>query len=174
MHRRAIVAGKARLPDCAPMQVNFRAPSTRRPGGRSRASVHSRSDVSDLTPPGQDLDALAASLRADAGDLNVFFQVLGGKLADSMPGAVELEREGGLFKKQHPVKKITIRAGGDVFEAELKHGSVDCRHAHAVRGIILRSDVVALDVWLRSLVGVLAQQARSSAAASQALRSLVI
>jgi len=79
---------------------------------------------------------------------------------------VELEREGGLFKKDHPIKKIVVRAGDDVFEAELRHGAVSCRHAHAVRGITLRSEETGFEQWLRALVGALASQAQSSAQAS--------
>ncbi|MBJ7609191.1 MAG: hypothetical protein JF887_07130 [Candidatus Dormibacteraeota bacterium] len=129
--------------------------------------------MSDLPPQEQDLDALAASLRADASDIGVFFQVLAAKLSDAMPGAVDLEREGGLFKKDHPVKKISLRAGDDVFEAELRHGAVASRHAHAVRGITLRSEELDFQAWLRALLGVLQSRAQSSAEASAALRSLV-
>jgi len=129
--------------------------------------------MSDVPSSEPDLDALTASLRADASDIGVFFQVLGGKLVDTMPGAVELEREGGLFKKDHPIKRIVVHAGDDLFEAELRHGAVMCRHAHAVRGITLRSEETGLDQWLRTLVGALAGQAQSSAQASAALRSLV-
>jgi hypothetical protein len=124
-------------------------------------------------PQDQDLDALAASLRADASDIGVFFQVLAARLNDSMPGGVTLEREGGLFKKDHPVKKITVRAGDDVFEAEFRGGAVAARHAHAVRGITLRSEELDFQGWLRALLGVLQTRAQSSAEASAALRGLV-
>jgi hypothetical protein len=129
--------------------------------------------MSDVPPQEQDLDALAASLRADASDIGVFFQVLAAKLSDAMPGTVDLEREGGMFKKDHPVKKLTVRAGDDVFEAQLMHGAVAARHAHAVRGITLRSEELDFQAWLRALLGVLQTRAQSSADASAALRSLV-
>ncbi len=129
--------------------------------------------MSDVPSSDTDLDALAASLRADASDTGVFFQVLAAKLLDAMPGEVDVEREGGLFKKDHHAKRIVVRAGDDVFEAELRRGAVACRHAHAVRGITLRSEELGLDQWLRALVGVLAARAQDSAAATAALRSLV-
>ncbi|MDQ2960948.1 MAG: hypothetical protein M3R48_07865 [Candidatus Dormibacteraeota bacterium] len=129
--------------------------------------------MSDVPPSEPDLDAVAASIRADSSDIGIFFQVLGAKLHDSMPGAVELEREGGLFKKEHPIKRIVVHAGDDIFEAEMRHGAIACRHSHAVRGITLRSEEPGLDQWLRALVGVLAVQAQSNAQASAALRSLV-
>lgn len=124
-------------------------------------------------PQEQDLDALAAALRLDASDIGVFFQVLATRLDDSMPGTVTLVREGGMFKKDHPVKKITVRAGEDVFEAELRGGAVVARHAHAVRGITLRSEELEFQAWLRALLGVLQARAQSSAEASAALRALV-
>ena len=129
--------------------------------------------MSDPIPPDSDLDSVVAALHADASDVNVFFQVLAGKLSDSMPGAVQLEREGGMFKKDHPVKRITVTAGDDVLEAELKQGAITAQHAHAVRGIRLRTEQLGFDEWLRRLVEVLSKQSQSNAAASAALRSLV-
>ena len=129
--------------------------------------------MTDVPPSGLDIDALAASIHADGSDITVFFQVLATKLSGAMPGAVELEREGGFLKKTHPVKKITVHAAEDVFEAELRGGSVTARHAHAVRGITLRSEELDFQAWLRALLGVLETRARSSSEASAALRSLV-
>jgi hypothetical protein len=86
---------------------------------------------------------------------------------------VQLVREGGMFKKDHPVKRITVTAGDDVLEAELHHGSISAQHAHAVRGIRLRTEQLGFDAWLRRLVEVLTRQSASNAAASAALRSLV-
>lgn len=129
--------------------------------------------MTDATPPEADLDTVVASLRADASDITVFFQVLAAKLAGSMPGEVQLEREGGMFKKDHPVRRITVTAGDDVLEAELRHGTITAQHAHAVRGIRLRTEQLGFDAWLRRLVEVLSRQSQSSAAASAALRALV-
>jgi hypothetical protein len=129
--------------------------------------------VSDARPPEQDLDSVAASLHLDAADIGVFFQVFSAKLLATVPGMVEVQREGGLFKKDHPVRKLTVRAGEDVFEAELRGGRVLCRHSHAVRGIVLRSDEMSFDAWRRELVDVLGQQAQISSQALSALRSEV-
>lgn len=129
--------------------------------------------MTDVPPQEQDLDVLAASLRLDTSDIGVFFQVLATRLFDSMPGIVTLARDGGLFKKDHPVRMITVRAGEDVFEAELRGGAVAARHAHSVRGIILRSEELDFQAWLRALLGVLQTRAQSNAEASAALRALV-
>jgi hypothetical protein len=124
--------------------------------------------------PLPDLDSIAASLHADAADTGIFFQVLCTKLLATMPGSVEVQREGGLFrKKDAAARKITIRAADDVFEAELRQGTVACRHQHAVRGIVLHSDELGFDAWLSELVSALGRHAEVSTAASAALRSLV-
>ena len=44
-----------------------------------------------------DLDLLAASLRADAGDLEAFVEALAVKLEAALPDQVEVERRGGLL-----------------------------------------------------------------------------
>ena len=129
--------------------------------------------MSDAPPPEPDLDSVAASLHMDAADIAVFFQVFSGKLLDTVPGAVQVQREGGLFKKDHPIRKITVRTGEDVFEAELSRGSVACRHAHAVRGIVLRSEDLGFEAWRRALVVVLGTQAQVSSEALAGLRSEV-
>jgi hypothetical protein len=129
--------------------------------------------VTDARPPESDLDSVAASLHLDAADIGVFFQVFSSKLLATVPGMVEVQREGGLFKKEHPVRKITVRAGEDVFDAELSRGAVVCHHSHAVRGIVLRSEEMSFDAWRRALVDVLGQQAQLSAQAVSALRSEV-
>ena len=46
-----------------------------------------------------DLDLLAASLRADAGDVDAFVEALAVKLEAALPGQVEVERRGGLLRR---------------------------------------------------------------------------
>ncbi|MGD0833193.1 MAG: hypothetical protein ABSA40_02050 [Candidatus Dormibacteria bacterium] len=124
--------------------------------------------------PVPDLDSIAASLHADAADTGIFFQVLCSKLLATMPGSVEVQREGGLFrKKDAAARRIVVHAGDDVFEAELQQGTVACRRQHAVRGIVLHSDEMGFDAWLTELVNSLGRHAEVSSAASAALRSLV-
>jgi hypothetical protein len=129
--------------------------------------------MSDVSPPNPDLDSITASLHLDAADIAIFFQVFCSKLLDAVPGSVEVQREGGLFKKDHPIRKITVRVGEDLFEAELNRGAVACRHAHSVRGIVLRSEDLAFEPWRRALVQVLGTQAQVSAEALAGLRAEV-
>jgi len=146
------------------------APPGSRPVDDGRVSFQPMAGQDD---PTYDLDALAAGMRADSSDVTIFFQVLGAKLGAAMPAEVKLQRESSLFKKEHPIRKITVAAGDDTFEAEYRNGQVHCRHGHAVRGIVLRTDEPGFDDWLQSLTKALAALAQSSAAARSALLSLV-
>ena len=131
--------------------------------------------MDDVGSSDLDIDTLTASIRADSGDLSVFYQVLGSKLADALPQNTVLQREGGgLFrKKEGPIKVIRLTTDNDVFEAEWSHGMVVARHSHAVRGITLKNEELEFDAWLRALVEVLAARAQKSAQARAALQSLV-
>jgi hypothetical protein len=129
--------------------------------------------MSDARPPEQDLDTVTASLHLDAADISVFFQVFAAKLQATVPGMVQVQREGGLFKKEHPIRKIAVRAAEDVFEAELNRGSLTCRRLHAVRGIVLRSEELTFEAWRSALLQVLGAQAQVSAQALEGLRSEV-
>ncbi len=90
-----------------------------------------------------------------------------------MGDAVKVEREGGFFKKEHPIHSVTVTFGEDVFSAELAHGAVVAHRAHAVRGITLKSEDLDFHSWLEAIVKVLGQQAQASAQARAALQSLV-
>lgn len=126
--------------------------------------------------PEADFDMVAASLQADMRDAAVFFPVLCQKLADALPEAAKLEREPGLFKKHHPVRKITLRFPYDTFEAELVSGAISCRHVHFGHGVgggPAFSKALDVNQWLAAVLAVLSEQAQSSATATAALRSLV-
>lgn len=132
--------------------------------------------TSDEPPAPADLDALAASLQADAGDAGVFFPVLCEKLLDALPACTEVEREHSLVKRKRRPRRVTIRFGDDTFEAELAQGVVTCRHSHFVSGIgggLPYSRQVSLADWLAAVLAALAAEAQTSAAATAALRSLV-
>jgi hypothetical protein len=118
-------------------------------------------------------DMLAASLRADAADLTTFLDVLGAKLAGALPGMVQLEREGGLFKKQHPVKAIRVSLEDRVYEIRREGARIDARLSHQVRGINLKNEALAVEQWIEALSRHLAEHAESSAAARSALEQLV-
>jgi len=133
--------------------------------------------MSDPSVPGPvdptELDLVSSALRADMGDLDTYFQVLTAKLADSLGPMVTVEREGGLFHKDHPAKRITVEADNLRFVVERDKGRLHCTVAESVRGIVLRTREVSLDEWLDTLARHLTDAARRSAGARSALDNLL-
>ena len=123
--------------------------------------------------PASDFDMLAASLRADAADLKTFLEVLANKLSGALPNMVRVEREGGLFKKEHPVRSIRIEIEEHGYEIRRAASGLEARLNHQVRGIVLKNEVMRLDQWIEALSAHLTKHAESSASARNALDQLV-
>ncbi|MGD0833373.1 MAG: hypothetical protein ABSA40_02970 [Candidatus Dormibacteria bacterium] len=121
--------------------------------------------------PEPDMDMVMASMLADVRDIRVFFPVLVSRLAAALPEAVEVEREGGLLKRNHPVRKVTVRADDEVFDAELTPTGLVCRSSHALQGVMTE---ITFEAWLRLLLVSLRRQAAGSASVSAALRSFIV
>jgi hypothetical protein len=122
-----------------------------------------------------DLDMLAATLRADAGDGDTFFEVLAAKLADALGDRVELRREGGRFRKEKRVSGITVdfAPAGPTLDAERQKTAYVCRIRRCVRGIVVSNADVSLAEWVDALVKNLSDEAERSEAARAALEGLV-
>jgi hypothetical protein len=127
--------------------------------------------VEQLDDPLQrEIDTVMGTLRAESRDLRVFFPVLAAKLADALPDNVEVEREGPLFARRRPVRRVTVRLDDDILEAELTRDGLVCREQGLITGM---AEEIDFDVWMRLLLNALRVKARSTAAASAALRSLL-
>ena len=132
-----------------------------------------------LTPADDDVDALAAALRADAADLDVYARVLTTSLAEALPAdmvGIDRDRSLGdrLAGRPGTVRGIRILLGD--WELTLTPGSSGVPVAQArqkVRGVAISSREVTLDEWARLLAEGLAKRARASADASAALRRLL-
>ncbi len=122
---------------------------------------------------GLGFDMLAASIRADAADLGTFMDALAVKLETALPGAVWVDREGGLFKKEHPARRIRIRLEDRLFELRKAGAGLEARFLHEVQGITLKNEVVHLELWITELSQHLARHAQTSAQARAALEKLV-
>ena len=121
-----------------------------------------------------EFDLVAASLRADARDLGSFLEALAVKLGEALPGAVEVERAGGLFKRSHAVRRLRVALGDRVYVVEKTPAGVRCEVAHSVRGITVKSESLPLDAWIEGLSRQLAEEAQSSSEARAALERLLI
>ncbi|MEO7002873.1 MAG: hypothetical protein ABI068_13720 [Ktedonobacterales bacterium] len=123
---------------------------------------------------GMGFELLAASLRADAGDTGAFLNALAVKLAGALPQRVQVERGGGLFSHQHPVRSLSVNLGDWVYLlAQDGIGGLSASRTHAVRGIALKSEPLDLDEWLDDLAAELATLAQHSAQDHAALQRLL-
>ena len=125
-----------------------------------------------MDDPELGFDRVAASLRADARDLEVFLEVLAAKLAGALPSGVGVEHEGGLLSKKR-VKRVQVQLGEHRYELARAHGGLEGRHSHSVRGITLKTEVLAIEDWIAALAHHLAEHARSSEQAREALGRLL-
>lgn len=130
-------------------------------------------------PAHEDVDALAAALRADSADLEVYARVLTTSLADALPaGMVEVQRDQSMRDRLagRPGVVRTLRIGLGEISLELSRGNSGApvaRAARAVRGVIISSREITVDEWTRLLADQLAVIARDSAAARAALSKLL-
>lgn len=131
----------------------------------------------DRTNPagsGMEFELLAASLRADAGDATAFLEALATKLGGALPQRTQIERNGGIFSRTHPVRRISVRLGEWEYQVAAEPGgALAASRAHAVRGITLKSEPMSLDQWIEDLSADLAELAQTSLQDQTALRRLL-
>jgi hypothetical protein len=117
-------------------------------------------------------DVLAASLRADARDLELFLEVLAAKLSGALPGRVGVDHDGGLISRKR-VKRVAVDLGEHRYELARAAGGLAGRHSHQVRGITLKTEQLALEDWILALSRHLADEARQSEQGRLALERLI-
>jgi hypothetical protein len=120
-----------------------------------------------------DLDLVAASLRADAADLDAFVEALAVRLEGALPGQVEVERKGGLLGGNKRVRRIAVSLGDQRYEADVDRGRVTCRRRSVVRGIALKTQELDLDAWIDALSRDLVEEGERSERGRQALARLL-
>jgi len=122
-----------------------------------------------------DIDAIAAALRSDAGDLRVYMNVLAAKLEAALPGMVEVDRRrDGLFGPRTVVQRLTVTCEDTRFVLEPGNGgTLRATRSKVVRGIVLDRDELRLDEWVTALSASLAQLARTTERGREALGRLL-
>jgi hypothetical protein len=116
-------------------------------------------------------EILAASLRADARDLDTFMEVLAAKLSASFPESTDVDREG--FRGRGRVRSISVAFGEQRYGLERTSAGVTCRRARVVREIVLKNEELGLDDWIESLSEDLAEAAERSERGRLALERLL-
>jgi hypothetical protein len=112
-------------------------------------------------------------LRADAGDVGTFVEALAVKLEEALPQAVAVERRrDGMFGPKR-VRRISLDAGGQRLELRVNGASIATVCARLSGGIVLKTEELPTDEWLRALGEALTVQARGSQTTRQALERLL-
>ncbi|MFJ3840974.1 hypothetical protein ACWGHM_32445 [Streptomyces sp. NPDC054904] len=124
-------------------------------------------------PP--DVDMLAAALRRDSADLNLYVAVLAANLTDSLPaGAVRVKRRRSVMERlagrEGSVAELDVSLGERRLLLRLDpEGRVTGEDCHEVRGIVLSRRPVGLDGWIDALARSLAEAAATNARAREAV-----
>ncbi len=129
--------------------------------------------------PGTSLDLLAAALRRDAADLEVYAQVLTGSLAEALPAdAVTVERRRSvgdrLAGRPGRIERVEISMDDRRLVLSVAQGRPAGEVCTVVRGVVLSRRPVALDEWALELATAVTARARSDARARAALERLVL
>lgn len=120
-----------------------------------------------------DFDVLAASLRADSGDVRAFVEALAAKLEGAFPGRARVERKGGFLGGRKQVRQIDVDLGDARYELAHDDGAVACARRSVVRGISLKSEQLDLDRWIDELSRALVDEAARSERGREALERLL-
>ncbi len=127
-----------------------------------------------LEPDPLELDLLASALRADLSDIAVFIEGLATKLEGALPGLVEVERVRQGFRGPKLVARIALDAGdGQRLELRRAGTRLEPLRARVSGGIVLKTEPLALDDWLRLLAQAMSSLAARSERTRQALEQLL-
>jgi len=128
--------------------------------------------ASDAAPVSFDL--LAASLRADLGDVASFIEALAAKLEDAVPGAVRVERARQGFRGAKLVRTIVVDAGGERLELRRDGSGVQAQRGRVSGGIVIKSEPLEIDRWIDALTEVLTAEAGRNEKTRLALERLLL
>ena len=120
---------------------------------------------------GGSFELLAASLRADAKDLDAFLEALAEKLAAAFPESTRIERKG--FRRGGRVRALGVELGEHRYRLERESSGVSCSRARSVRGIVLKNEELGLDEWIDALARDLSDSAEQSERGRAALERLL-
>jgi hypothetical protein len=133
----------------------------------------------DPGSPGS-VETLAAALRRDAADLQVYAQVLAGSLAEALPeGSVAMERKRSMADRvagrEGRVERVEVSLDDDQrLILAMERGRPAAEVAKVVRGVVLSRTPVSLEDWTRRLAEAVTRRARSDERARAALEKIVL
>jgi hypothetical protein len=109
-----------------------------------------------------------------ARDTRGFLPLLAIVLAGAMPDETEVERKGGLFQREKPVRRVTVTLGDHIYSLEdFGRGPLAAQRTKVVRGIRLKTEPMPTELWLADLSAEIATRAHQNEKAFFALKNLV-
>lgn len=115
-----------------------------------------------------------ALAHAYAQDARTFLPLLAQVLTSALPDETQVERRGGLFQREKPVRKVTVALGDSIYTLEdLGRGPLAAQRAKVVRGITLKTEAVPVEDWLADLSAHVASRAQQNEKAFFALKNLL-
>ncbi len=115
-----------------------------------------------------------ALARAYAQDSRGFLPLLAIVLSGALPDETEVERRGGLFQKEKPVRKIAVTLGDNIYTLEdLGRGPLTASRVKIVRGIKLKTDSLPTETWLAEIGAEISARARLNEKTFFALKTLL-
>lgn len=119
-------------------------------------------------------ELLAAGLRQSRRDLETYIEVLAEKFAHALPDVTTVTRKGGWFAREHPVIGLSVELGDMVFALEHSAGNLVAKVVKRVRGVALKTELVALEQWVEELSHALIAYAESHQLARESLEHLLL
>jgi len=136
------------------------------------SSGETRVVADDLVPEPQGLQlaALAVLFERLVRDQSVVVDFVAVRLAQALPGAVNVRRHG--LAGRGPVEAVRVTIGDQRFELQVRGAQVEATQSDLVSGVALRHDRLTVRDWLAGLLAALDRWAVESDAARAALEQL--
>lgn len=107
-------------------------------------------------------------------DTRGFLPLLAVVLTGAMSEETVVERKGGLFQREKPVRKVVVTLGDHIYSLEdLGRGPLAAHRAKVVRGITLKTEPMPTEEWLAALSAEIAARASQNEKAFFALKTLL-
>lgn len=120
------------------------------------------------------LGVSGALARSYAEDVRGFLPLFAIVLESSLPDETLIERKGGLFQKQKPVRKVSVTLGEATYTLEdLGHGPLAAHRITTVRGIRLKTEPMPVENWLAELSAEISARADRNEKTFFALKELL-
>jgi hypothetical protein len=118
---------------------------------------------------------LAAALRSERADVESYYRVLSEALGQALPpGMVELERRGGLFKRDRTPVALHVHTADRQLELRTgRHGGVEAEVRQVVHDVVISRKALGVDEWLAVLAEELTKLAGRNTLAREALSRLL-